>query len=90
MITTIDHAGRIVVPKALREQLHLKGGTPIEIFAEGDGLRLRVPRAGPSFVEKEGVLVHRGDAVADVDIAAFINQQRAERAVQAGEPPEAR
>jgi AbrB family looped-hinge helix DNA binding protein len=36
MITTIDSAGRIVVPKALRQALDLKPGQPLEIRA-GDG-----------------------------------------------------
>jgi AbrB family looped-hinge helix DNA binding protein len=40
MRTTIDAAGRIVVPKVLREQLGLKAGLPLEIRA-GDG-RLEV------------------------------------------------
>jgi AbrB family looped-hinge helix DNA binding protein len=31
MRTTIDGAGRVVVPKALRDQLGLDGGTPLEI-----------------------------------------------------------
>ena len=36
MRTTIDLAGRIVVPKSLREALHLKAGQPLEIRL-GDG-----------------------------------------------------
>jgi AbrB family looped-hinge helix DNA binding protein len=36
MRTTIDAAGRIVVPKALREALALKPGQPLEVRA-GDG-----------------------------------------------------
>jgi AbrB family looped-hinge helix DNA binding protein len=31
MVTTIDAAGRIVVPKALRDRLGLKGGEALEI-----------------------------------------------------------
>jgi len=36
MRTTIDRAGRVVVPKALREALDLKAGQVLEIRA-GDG-----------------------------------------------------
>ncbi|MEO7727375.1 MAG: AbrB/MazE/SpoVT family DNA-binding domain-containing protein [Burkholderiales bacterium] len=36
MKSTIDTAGRIVVPKALRDALNLKPGQPLEIRA-GDG-----------------------------------------------------
>ncbi|MET0420492.1 MAG: AbrB/MazE/SpoVT family DNA-binding domain-containing protein, partial [Acidimicrobiia bacterium] len=36
MRTTIDGAGRIVVPKALRDSLNLTGGTEVELV-EHDG-----------------------------------------------------
>lgn len=53
MITTIDSAGRIVVPKALREALDLKPGQPLEIRA-GDG-RLEIDIAPtPVDLKKRG------------------------------------
>ena len=42
MITTIDRAGRVVVPKALRSELNIVPG-PIEIESDGSSLRLTVP-----------------------------------------------
>jgi AbrB family looped-hinge helix DNA binding protein len=39
-IVTIDKAGRIVVPKELRDELHLVAGTPLQIERSGDGLTL--------------------------------------------------
>ncbi|HJS89985.1 MAG TPA: AbrB/MazE/SpoVT family DNA-binding domain-containing protein [Steroidobacteraceae bacterium] len=58
MKTTIDAAGRIVVPKPLREALHLKAGQALEIRA-GDG-RLEIEIAAtPMTLQKEG-----GDLVA--------------------------
>ncbi|MGI8727938.1 MAG: AbrB/MazE/SpoVT family DNA-binding domain-containing protein, partial [Solirubrobacterales bacterium] len=38
MKTTIDKAGRIVVPKALREAVGLTPGTTVDISEYGDGL----------------------------------------------------
>jgi AbrB family looped-hinge helix DNA binding protein len=37
---TIDKAGRIVVPKEMRDQLHLAPGTPLRVERSGDGLTL--------------------------------------------------
>jgi AbrB family looped-hinge helix DNA binding protein len=53
MRTTIDAAGRIVVPKALRQALDLKPGQPLEIKA-GDG-RLEIDIAPtPLELKKRG------------------------------------
>jgi AbrB family looped-hinge helix DNA binding protein len=47
MKTTIDNAGRIVVPKELRNALHLLGGDAIEIELDGERLTLTAaPRKG--------------------------------------------
>ena len=53
MKATIDTAGRIVVPKALRQALGLKPGQPLEIRA-GDG-RLEIEIAStPMRLQKRG------------------------------------
>ncbi len=53
MKVTIDAAGRIVVPKSLRQTLGLKPGQPLEIRA-GDG-RLEIEIAAtPMHLEKRG------------------------------------
>jgi AbrB family looped-hinge helix DNA binding protein len=56
MKTTIDSAGRIVVPKSLRQALNLKAGQPLEIRA-GDG-RLEIEIAAtPMTLQKRGKTV---------------------------------
>ena len=40
MKTTIDRAGRIVVPKSLRAALGLKGGDEVEITLQGERIEL--------------------------------------------------
>ena len=53
MKTTIDAAGRIVVPKSLRQALSLKAGQPLEIRA-GDG-RLEIEIAAtPMTLHRRG------------------------------------
>jgi AbrB family looped-hinge helix DNA binding protein len=40
MRTTIDNAGRVVVPKSLRAALRLSGGDEVEITLEGERIEL--------------------------------------------------
>lgn len=50
MVTTIDSAGRVVIPKSLRERLHLTGGQAIEI-REREGLIEIEPAPTPMTLE---------------------------------------
>jgi len=45
MTTTIDKAGRIVVPKALRDELRLRPGQELEISAVDGHLEIETPPA---------------------------------------------
>jgi AbrB family looped-hinge helix DNA binding protein len=80
MITTIDRAGRVIIPKRLRDALNLGAGAEIDIEAGPDGLRLRAAGAAPRLVTKKGFLVHQGGGQTDLDIADFIRRQREGRA----------
>lgn len=79
MKTTIDGAGRIVVPKALRDRLALAAGSEVEIELVGDGVLLRPAAADSAIVAEDGVLVHRGGKAVALDVAAFIREARAQR-----------
>jgi len=71
MKSTIDSAGRIVVPKALRQALGLKPGQPLEIRA-GDG-RLEIEISStPMQLKKRGKGVV---AVPDADLPALTAEQ---------------
>ncbi len=71
MITTIDTAGRIVVPKPLREALGLKPGQRLEMRA-GDG-RLEIEIAPtPMQLKKRGKGVV---AVPDAELPALTAEQ---------------
>jgi AbrB family looped-hinge helix DNA binding protein len=55
MRATIDKAGRLVIPKALRDHLGLRS-SEVEVTADGAGLRVE-PLAGDSLDERDGRLV---------------------------------
>ncbi len=56
---TLDRAGRVVLPKALRDELHLSPGDTLDLTVKGDEVTLR-PRRGATHLQKErGVWVFR-------------------------------
>lgn len=61
MVTTIDSAGRIVVPKRLREELGFKPGQELELSAVDGRLEVEHPITPMRLVKRGGRLV----AVAD-------------------------
>jgi AbrB family looped-hinge helix DNA binding protein len=55
MRTTMDKAGRIVIPAPIREQLGLTPG-PVDVIVDGAALRIEVEARG-RIVEEDGRLV---------------------------------
>jgi AbrB family looped-hinge helix DNA binding protein len=55
MRSTIDKAGRLVIPKQLRDHVGLRPG-PVEVTVDGSSLRVE-PLAGKSLDERHGRLV---------------------------------
>lgn len=53
MKTTIDSAGRIVVPKAIRDELALYGGQEVELTAVDGRIEIEVPLT-PMHMERRG------------------------------------
>ncbi|MEV7610178.1 AbrB/MazE/SpoVT family DNA-binding domain-containing protein [Microbacterium sp. NPDC089320] len=58
MHTTIDKAGRVVIPASIRERLGILPG-PVDIMIDGTGIRIEVATAD-DLVEEDGRLVIRG------------------------------
>ena len=56
MRATIDKAGRLVIPKQLREEVGLRPGE-VEVTASGAGLRVEALAANESLEERDGRLV---------------------------------
>ena len=60
IIISIDRAGRIVLPKPLRDQFNLHPGSQLEIKTMQDYLELKPVDAAPALVSQGGLLVHQG------------------------------
>lgn len=56
MRTTIDAAGRVVIPRAIREQAGVYGATEVEIELDGAAIRIE-PATSGNLAEEDGRLV---------------------------------
>jgi AbrB family looped-hinge helix DNA binding protein len=62
MALRIDKAGRIVVPKPLRERLGFKPDTELEAIERPEGVLLKRVEQRPSMAKVDGLWVHQGSA----------------------------
>lgn len=80
MRATIDRAGRVVIPAALRERAGLVAGAELEMTFEETGIRLERVAPGPKLVKIGKRLVARPSAPSkarpNVDVAALIEEER--------------
>jgi len=58
---TIDKAGRIVIPKALRDEMRLSPGDALELESAGESVMLRPAHTGGRLIKKHGIWVYRGE-----------------------------
>jgi AbrB family looped-hinge helix DNA binding protein len=75
----IDKAGRIVVPKDLRDRLGMRAGTELEVGETADGLILKRAAVTPSMVLEDGIWVHQGVAPKGFDWEKHIEESRDDR-----------
>lgn len=80
MITTIDKAGRVVIPAAIRERLGLDAGASVAISVDDTGIRLERLATGPTLEKSGKRLVARPTASVDrrpaIDIASLVEEER--------------
>ena len=80
MRTTIDKAGRVVIPAAVRERAALSPGTLLEVSVDEFGVRLERVAPAPRLMRLGRRLVARPTAPVasrpDVDVAALVEDER--------------
>jgi len=57
VLISIDKAGRVVIPKDVREELAINPGDFLKISVSGDEVKLRPDRVVAGFVKRGGALV---------------------------------
>ncbi len=83
MIVKIDGAGRIVLPKRVRERFDLRAGTKLELEERPEGLMLRPAEQSPSMVRRDGIWVHLGKAPSGFRWNSIVEDVRDERTKEA-------
>jgi len=79
---TIDRAGRIVIPKPLRKELHLEPGDALEMESAGEQITLRPVRGAGPLAKEHGVWVfHTGQSLSASATDEMLQQIREERDV---------
>jgi AbrB family looped-hinge helix DNA binding protein len=80
---TVDKAGRIVLPKPLRDELQLEPGDTLEIESIGEEITLRPLRGQAQLRKKQGVWVFRtGEPLSASETEKVVRQVRHERESQ--------
>ena len=75
----IDKAGRIVVPKPLRERLGFRPDTELEAIEQPEGVLLKRVHQRPSMVKVDGLWVHQGSAEPGANWERILEDVREER-----------
>ncbi len=81
---TLDKAGRVVLPKPLRDELRLSPGDTLDVSVEGEAMTLRPRRATPALQKERGVWVYRtGEPLTAAETDEVLHGIRGRRASQA-------
>ncbi len=75
---TLDKAGRVVLPKPLRDRLQLSPGDTLHLEAEGERITLRPIRQKAMLKKELGVWVYQGEST-DASIVDLIDRDRENR-----------
>ncbi len=77
---TVDRAGRVVLPKALRDEMHLAPGDTLDVTVKGDEVTLRARRGASPLQKERGVWVFRtGEPLTADETQETLRSIRAQR-----------
>ena len=78
--TTIDRAGRVVIPKSIRDRAGLQAGTEIDIRLDNGVVEISQPLPQGRVIEREGFLLwEAGEPPTGDDVLDAIQQDREDR-----------
>jgi AbrB family looped-hinge helix DNA binding protein len=77
---TIDNAGRVVIPKTLRDELRLAPGDTLALESDGERVTLRPVRSTSALRKEQGIWVFRsGRKLTAAETDQALENLRAER-----------
>jgi AbrB family looped-hinge helix DNA binding protein len=79
-ITEIDKAGRLVVPKKMRDALHLVPGTRLSLIQKGNAIVVQTEAKPGRLYRKNGILVYDSGKPVPPDSVNWVDENRQERA----------
>jgi AbrB family looped-hinge helix DNA binding protein len=79
MTVKIDKAGRIVVPKPIRDRLGLREGSDLDIEETPEGVVLKPVEERPKMIMKNGLLVFTVKVPEGWDPVKAVEEDREER-----------
>jgi AbrB family looped-hinge helix DNA binding protein len=79
MTLKMDNAGRIVLPKTIRDRLGLRSGTDLEVVESDEGLILKPITLKSAMTRVKGFWVHQGEASPGLDWSRLSDQERKDR-----------
>ena len=76
---TLDRAGRLVIPKAVRRQLRLEPGDALALESQTDQLTLKPIRPAVGLKKECGVWVYRSEQAQKFSASELVEQDREKR-----------
>ena len=72
MTLKMDKAGRVILPKPVRDRLGLHEGSDLELEETPEGVMLKPVEVRPSMIKKKGLWVHTGKVPPGFDVVQAI------------------